>query len=44
MNINSDLLQWFRNFFDKKYTLLGDKPASGDAIKFEFMPNQELAE
>ena len=36
MEINVDLLQWSRNFFDKK--------ASGNGIKNDNISNKELAE
>ena len=36
MEINVDLLQWSRNFFDKK--------ASGNGIKNDNISNEELAE
>ena len=32
-----------QKFFDKKSALIADKPAPGDSVKFEIMPNQELA-
>ena len=35
MYIKRVLLEWFLNFFDKKFVLLGDKFASGSGIKKE---------
>ena len=44
MDIEEDLLLWFKNFFDKKPALLAPKYASGDAAKSEIMQYQQLAE
>ena len=37
------LASMVQKFFDKKSALIADKPAPGDSVKFEIMPNQELA-
>ena len=44
MDINTDLLQWFIDFFDKKTSTTRASKFAGSGIKNDSMPDLQLAD